>query len=57
MELNLLGDLLLLAWVFALVHEGFDFRVSDLEDSFDDVRSAGDDVLDVVLADLVVQFF
>lgn len=56
-ELHLLGNFLLLPGVPALLHEGLYLAVSSLQDSFDDVGSAGDDVLDVVLADLVVQLF
>jgi hypothetical protein len=57
MELLFFGDFFLgiALWIFLLIDEGFDFAVADLEDSFDDVGSGGDDVFDIILAHLVVE--
>lgn len=58
MELLLFGDFFLgiAIWIFLFIDEAFDFAVADLEDSFDDVWSGSDDVFDIILAHLVVQF-
>lgn len=56
MELYLLRDFLLLPRVLSLVHEGLDLRMRHLQHSLDYVRGARDYVLNIVLADLIVQF-
>jgi hypothetical protein len=59
MELLLFGDFLfdVSFWALLLVNKGAYFGVGGLEDSFDDIRRGCDDMLDVVFADLIVQFF
>lgn len=58
MELLLLGNVFadVSLWTLLLVNERADLGVGHFEDSFDDVRRGGDDVFDVVLADLIVEF-
>lgn len=52
---NFLFDISL--WIFLLVNKGFDLAVTDLEHSFDDIWRGRDDMLDIVFADLIVEFF
>lgn len=57
MELDLLGNLFLLPRVLPLLHKGFYLGVSNLQDSLYDVGCAGNDVFNVIFANLIVQFF
>jgi hypothetical protein len=52
---NLLLDISL--WIPLLIYEVFDLAVADLQHPLDDIRSGSDDMLDIVLADLIIEFF
>ena len=43
--------------IFLLINKRLDFAVTDLENSFDDIRRCGDDMFDIIFANLIVQFF
>lgn len=59
MKLLFFGDFLLdiSLRIFLLIDKGLDFAVTDLKNSFDDIGCCGDDMFDIVFANLVVQFF
>jgi hypothetical protein len=42
--------------IFLFFNKVLDFKLGHFEDAFNDVRRAGDDMIDVVFADLIVEF-